>query len=113
MYLFFSQHGQIGDVIDIQFLHDLRRIRARGGPQQQMKMFRHQDVANDSETQLRPQVGERGDEMAFEAFGVENAGAAIGAGGQIVKVILSVISAQLWHSDILTPPASLTQTFKI
>ncbi len=60
-----------------------------------MKMFRHQNVTEDAEAQLGPEIGKRGDEMAFEPLGIKNARAAIGAGRQIMKVIAAVIAKGL------------------
>ncbi len=55
--------------------------------QERIYTLRHQNVADNSESQLDAQVAERGDEVALESIGVEEAGAAIGARRQVMKVI--------------------------
>ena len=70
-----------------QLLHDLRRVGHLRGPNQQMTVLVHQDVADGPEAQLRPEVIEGPDELKFEPIGVENAGAAIEARSQVMQMI--------------------------
>ena len=55
-----------------------------------MEMIRHQDLAEKSESQFGAQPRQWANEFALEALGIENRRAAIGAGGQKVKVVLSL-----------------------
>ena len=60
-------HGQDRSVIPeqdkqsgamLKLLHGLRRVHLRRRPDERVKIFRHGDVSNDSETQFLPQLGE-------------------------------------------------------
>ncbi len=57
-----------------------------------MAMLRHQDIAEKPESQLGAQLCQGGNEFAFEALRIENLRAAIGAGGQVVKIVFAVVS---------------------
>jgi hypothetical protein len=70
-------------------------IEAIGGPHEQMEMFRHQDIAEEPESKLGAQLCPRGDEFALEELRVENLRAAIGAGGQKVKIVFTVVSGRV------------------
>jgi len=48
------------------------------GPDQQMAVLRHQNIADDPEAQLRPEIIERSGELKPEPVRIENAGAAWG-----------------------------------
>jgi len=49
-------------------------------------MFRHPHLAEQSESQFGAQFRQCRHELALEVLGIENRRAAIGAGGQIVKI---------------------------
>ena len=68
-----------------QLLHDLRRIGQLRRPQQNVEMFGHQDETDNPETQFLAQVLPSGHELALEALGVKEPGAAIGAGRDVVE----------------------------
>jgi hypothetical protein len=67
----------------------------RQGPQQQVEMFRHQDIAEKPESQLGAQLRQCGYEFALEALRIENLRAATGAGGQKVKVAFALVSGRI------------------
>src|SRR5579859_1934262 len=82
-------------------LHDLCGVCGRRGPEQEVKVLRHQNISNDFEVELVSQVGERGNESALESFRVENTGAPIGARGQVMKMIQAVKMPRRRHERIL------------
>ena len=61
-------------------------------------MFGHQDVTDDPETQLLAQVPASGHELTLEALRVKEPGAAIGAGGDVVKLIPAIEMLRLDHA---------------
>jgi len=62
-----------------------------------MTVLGHQHIAEDFETQFRPEFVQGLDEMALEAVGVKNADPPISVFGQVVVVTLSVETPQAWH----------------
>lgn len=64
-------------------------------------MFRHQDVPHDSESKFNAQVGEYLDKVVLESVRVKQAGAPISAGGEIVKMVESIIVSLRSHARIL------------
>jgi hypothetical protein len=65
---------------------------AFGGPHEQVEMFRHQNIAEELESQFSAQLRQCCDKFALEALGIENRGAAIQAPGQKVKIVFAVVS---------------------
>ncbi len=60
------------------------------GPEQNVKVLRHEDIAPDPESELVTQLRPGANEPSLEAFGVKDASAAIGAGGDVVQVVQAV-----------------------
>ena len=71
------------------------------GPQQQMAVLGHKNVANDAEAEFDAQVGEGGDKLTLEPVRIEHASAPIGAGGDEVKMIGVVETPQPSHQEIV------------
>ena len=84
-----------------QLLHDLRRVREIARPNQQMAVFRHQDVADDAEAQLPAEIVQRLGELEFEPAGIKDADAAIDVRGEVVCMILAVIMELSRHGGSL------------
>src|SRR5579862_2024694 len=73
-----------------ELLHDLRRVGLNRGPNQQVKVFGHQDIPNDLEPEFASQIVQSPDPPAFKPLRVEQRGASISAAGQVVKMVQSV-----------------------
>ena len=85
-------------------LYDLGRVKCFGGPDQQMEVLRHQDVADELESKFHAQRAQRRDKLLFEAQGIENTRAAVRAAGHKMKM-METIEAAWWHPPILHPRA--------
>ncbi len=66
-----------------------------------MGVLRHQDITNDFEMPPRSQFVESSNKVAAKTLGVEETGTAVGAGGQVVKVVARVVMTLSWHVGIL------------
>jgi hypothetical protein len=66
-----------------------------------MTVLGHEHLSDDFEAQPRPEIIQSLDEFELKAIGVKNAGSPIGAGGQLVEMILAVEMLQAWHSHSL------------
>ncbi len=64
-------------------------------------MFRHQDVADHSEFELTPQGIENNDEGTAETVGIKQACTTVGAGGDKVQMVQSVIMRLAGHTGIV------------
>jgi len=80
-----------------QLLHDLRRVGKFRGPNQQVTVLGHEDVADDPETLLRPQVIQGLGKFEFEPVGVKYAGTAIDVRSEIVQMIQAVVMLLSLH----------------
>jgi hypothetical protein len=74
-------------------LDNARRVGAWRGPDQQMKMFGHQYVADDLEIELDAQLGQGSDEVAAETQGIKKLRAPVGAGGDKMQMVTAVVLA--------------------
>jgi hypothetical protein len=66
-----------------------------------MTVLGHQHVTDNFEAQLRPEIIQGLDEFELKALGVKDARSPIGAGGQVVEMILAVEMLQAWHRHSL------------
>jgi hypothetical protein len=67
-----------------------------------MKMFWHEDVCNDLETEANPKLVEGVDEVLAEAVGMIELRPVVGAGGNEVEMARTVEAMQWGHEGILT-----------
>ena len=96
-----------------QLLHDLGRVSEITGPDQQMAVLRHQNMADDPEAQLRPEIIERSGELKPEPLGVEDAGAAIDVRGEVGQMILTIIMLRARHGGQFSRDGTEAQTSKL
>lgn len=86
------------------FFHTLNNPRGVGsvrGPNQQVKVLRHENVAEDSKAQAAAQFVERFHEVEPKTVGIEKRRAPVGAGSKGMQVIEPVIMALARHPSIL------------
>jgi hypothetical protein len=67
-------------------------------------MLRHENVPDDAESQFLPQFPQFGHPLVFEALGIVNAGTSIGAPGQVVQVVQTIVMVRLGHARIICLP---------
>src|SRR5208283_4061952 len=74
-----------------KLLHYCGRVRLRRRPDERVKMFGHEDVSYDLESQLPPQLSPSHNPVVFETLGIKQVRTPIRAVGQIMQVIEAVI----------------------
>lgn len=85
----------------LEALHHLRGVGPLRGPDQQVEVLRHQNVAEELEAQAEAQLVEGLHPVTAKALGIEKARATIGAGSEIMEVVEPVIMLLARHGKIL------------
>lgn len=78
----------------LQTLNNPRGVGSLPRPDEQMKMFRHQNVSEDFEVQAGAELVQGLNKVPAKALGIEKTRAPVGAGSKIVKMIQPVIMAR-------------------
>ena len=82
-------------------LNDLGRVGGLGRPEEQVKVLGHQNPAENAKALLYAQRAESGHKLLPESMGIKKTRPAIGAGGQKVGMIQSIIVQLARHEAIL------------
>ena len=84
-----------------QLLQDVRGIELCGRPNQNVKMFRHQNISNDFEIEFASQFVQGADQPPLEPFRVEESSAAVGAARNVMQMVETVIVFLARHPNII------------
>src|SRR5579863_1711717 len=87
-------------------------IRLRRRPNERMEMFRHENVPDDLEFQLKPQLAQRPNPSVPKTLRVKQTCASVGAGGHIMQMVETVIMLEPWHPNIIGVHGSHTSRQK-
>ncbi len=89
----------------VHSFEDFRILEGSGlarRPDEKVKVLGHEDVSDHFELKSRAKRVPCLHEVLLEAFGVEKAGATIGARGDEVEIVQAIITARWNHARILT-----------
>ena len=82
-----------------QFLHDQAGALGGVGPEEEVKMVRHQNPADQSKAHLAPKVAEDLDKVMAETLAVKEPGAAIGAAGEKLRFARGIMAFEGGHEQ--------------